>query len=175
VKIPTAGLGIYSHKIKNIKDLPNGSEITLPNDPTNEARALTLLAVNKLITFKQNVVVTKSSEKDIESNPHELKFRPVEAAQLPRTLDAVTLAIVPGNYAIASGISLSSAIIKEVLDEDHINVLAVHTDDIDKQFVKDLKEAIESKSFKDAVENPNDIFKSFQKPQWYKDKWKIKQ
>ena len=61
------------------------------------------------------------------------------------------------------------------MDEDHKNVLAVHSDDVNKQFVKDLKEAIESETFKKAIENPKDIFNSFQKPQWYLDKWKIKQ
>ncbi len=174
IKIPTDAVGIYSKKIKNIKDLKKGDEVTIPNDPTNEARALKLLAVNNLITFKQNVDVTKVSEKDIESNPYNLKISPVEAAQLPRTLDAVAISVINGNYAIAAGISLNSALIKEVLDEDHKNVLAVHSDDINKQFVKDLKEAIESESFKKTIENPKDIFTSFQKPQWYLDKWKIK-
>jgi D-methionine transport system substrate-binding protein len=174
IKIPTAAVGVYSKKIKSIKELASGSEVTIPNDPTNEARALKLLAVNNLITFKENVDVTKASEKDIQSNPHNLKISPVEAAQLPRTLDAVAISVINGNYAIAAGISLSSALIKEVLDEDHKNVLAVHTDDIDRQFVRDLKEAIESKAFRDVVENPKDIFNSFQKPQWYVDKWKLK-
>ncbi|MGA7720870.1 MAG: MetQ/NlpA family ABC transporter substrate-binding protein [Ignavibacteriaceae bacterium] len=175
IKIPTAGVGVYSKKIKNISQLKDGDEVTIPNDPTNETRALKLLSVNNLITFKQNIDVTKASEKDIESNPHNLKIRPVEAAQLPRTLDAVAISVINGNYAIAAGIPLNSALIKEVLDEDHKNVLAVHSDDVNKQFVKDLKEAIESETFKKAIENPKDIFNSFQKPQWYLDKWKIKQ
>jgi len=174
ITIPTAAVGIYSKKIKDISELKEGDEVTIPNDPTNEARALRLLAKNNLITFNQNVDITKVSEKDIESNPHKLKISPVEAAQLPRTLDAVAISVINGNYAIAAGISLSSALIKEVLDENLKNLLAVHTDDIDKQFVKDLREAIESKYFKDVVENPKDIFNSFQKPKWYLDKWKIK-
>jgi D-methionine transport system substrate-binding protein len=175
VRIPTAGLGLYSHKIKNLSELKKGSELTLPNDPTNLARSLRFLAANHLITFKQNIDPTKASEKDIESNPYELKISPVEAAQLPRTLDAVTLAVISGNYAIASGLSLNSALVKEVLDDELKITLAVHTDDVHKQFVKDLKEAIESKTFRNVVEDPKDIFNSFQKPQWYLDKWKIKQ
>ena len=69
IKIPTAGVGVYSKKIKNISQLKDGDEVTIPNDPTNETRALKLLSVNNLITFKQNIDVTKASEKDIESNP----------------------------------------------------------------------------------------------------------
>lgn len=179
VNIPTAGLGIYSRKInaKNAEELKAaikpGDEITLANDPTNLTRALRLLAKNELITFKSTIDATKASEKDIEKNPYGLKVSPVEAAQLPRTLDSVALSVVNGNFAIAAGIPLSSAIIKEELSEELKNLVAVRTEDLDKQFVKDIKEVIESEDFKKAIEDPKNVFKDFQKPDWYKTKWNI--
>lgn len=180
VVVPTAGLGIYSRKI-NVKTedelkkaLKSGDEITLANDPTNLARALRLLAKHNLITLKANIDVTKASEKDIDQNPYGLKVSPIEAAQLPRTLDSVALSVVNGNYAIAAGIPLSSAIIKEELAEEIKNLVAVRTEDLDKQFVKDIKEIVESESFKNTIEDPKNVFKDFQKPEWYKTKWNLK-
>ncbi|HWR28576.1 MAG TPA: MetQ/NlpA family ABC transporter substrate-binding protein, partial [Negativicutes bacterium] len=179
IKIPTAGMGLYSRKIKakNADELKAaikpGDEITLPNDPTNIARALRFLAKDNIITLKSSIDVAKASEKDIDKNPYSLKVSPVEAAQLPRTLDSVTLSVVPGNYAIAAGISLSSAIILETLTEDLKNIIAVRTENVDKQFAKDIKEVVESEDFKNVIEDPKRIFNSFQKPDWYKTKWKI--
>ena len=179
VKIPTAGMGVYSRKI-NVKTaaeltaaIKPGDEITLPNDPTNIARALRFLAKNNLITLKSTIDVAKASEKDIDQNPYGLKISPVEAAQLPRTLDSVALSVVPGNYAIAAGISLSSAIILEELTEDLKNIIAVRTEDLDKQYAKDIKEVVEAEDFKKVIEDQKHIFTSFQKPDWYKEKWKV--
>lgn len=179
ITIPTAGLGIYSRKItaKNADDLKTklkkGDTITLANDPTNLARALGLLQKHGLITLKGAIDPTKASEKDIDQNPYGLVVQPIEAAQLPRSLDSVTLSVVNGNYAIAAGIPLSSAIIKEELVEELKNLVAVRTADIDKPFVKDIKEVIQSVDFKTVVEDPKHVFKDFQRPAWYVEKWKI--
>ena len=150
IKIPTAGLGIYSKKITaksgdELKSsLKKGDVVTIANDPTNLARALQLLTANGLVTIKKDIDPTKASEKDIEENPYGLVIQPVEAAQIPRTLDSATIAVINGNYAIAAKIPLSSAIIKEELVEDTKNLIAVRTADKDKQFVKDIKEVVES-------------------------------
>ena len=181
IKVPTAGMGIYSRKItaKSAEELSKsikpGDEITLPNDPTNMARALRFLAKVNLITLKPDTDAAKASEKDIDKNPYSLRFAPVEAAQLPRTLDSVALSVVPGNYAIAAGIKLSSAIVLEELSEDMKNIIAVRTDNLDAQFAKDIKEIVESENFKAVIQDPNQIFVSFQKPDWYKQKWNIQQ
>ncbi|NLM12782.1 MAG: metal ABC transporter substrate-binding protein, partial [Epulopiscium sp.] len=120
-----------------------------------------------LITLNKNIDPSKASEKDIESNPKNLKITPVEAAQLPRTLDSVDLAAINGNYAISAGIDLSTAIVMEELQEDYKNLIAVRTEDINEQFVKDIKEVVESEAFRAVIENPNDMFKDFQKPAWF--------
>lgn len=180
ITVPTAGLGLYSRKLQVTdaealkKALKPGDTVTLANDPTNLARALALLQKHGLLTLKGTVDPTKASEKDIDQNPYGLAIRPIEAAQLPRSLDSVTLSVVNGNYALAAGIPLDSAIIKEVLTEDLKNLVAVRTADLDRPFVKDLKAVIQSESFKNAVEDPTHVFKDFQRPAWYVEQWNIR-
>jgi len=166
INVPTAGLGIYSNKIKSLDQLKKGDVITLANDPTNLARALRFLAKEGLLTFKKDIDPVKASEKDIEQNPRGLVFKPLEAAQLPRTLDSATASVVNGNFAIAAGLSLSNAIKLEQLDENIKNLVAVKTADLDKPFVQDIKQVIESPEFLATVDDPKHIFKDFQKPEW---------
>ena len=99
-----------------------------------------------------------------------MTITPLDAAQIPRTLDTVAIAVVNGNYAIAAGINLSSAIAKEQLDDNLKIVVAVRTEDQNQQFVKDIKDVVESEGFHQAVEN-SPVFSSFQKPDWYVNKW----
>lgn len=179
VKVPTAMLGIYSKKLtaKNAdelkKQLKKGDVVTIANDATNLARALVLLRDTGLITIKKEIDPTTASEKDIDQNPYGLVIQPVEAAQLPRTLESVTISLVNGNYAIAAGIPLSSAIVKEKLVEDTLNLIAVRSADINAQFVKDIKEVVETEGFKNEIENTKYEFKEFQRPEWYIKKWNI--
>jgi D-methionine transport system substrate-binding protein len=167
ISVPTAAAAIYSHKIKSIKQLKKGSQVTIPNDPTNLARALRLLQAAGLIKIKASIDPTKASEKDIVSNPKNLKIQTVEAAQLPRTLDSTDIAVINGNYAISAGIKLSSAIVNEKLAENYKNVIAVRTEDLNSQFVKDIKEIVKSAQFRIVIESAKNIFKDFQKPDWY--------
>ena len=171
ILIPTAGLGIYSEKIKSLDQLKQGDEVTLPLDPTNLARALRFLQKTGLVKLKAEIDPTKVTDRDIAENPRGLKFVPTEAAQIPRTLGSATLAVASGNFAIAAGLKLSDALVLEELDDTIKITLAVRTADLDKPWVKDAKETIESEAFRDAVENPANIFSSFQKPDWYKAKW----
>lgn len=168
INVPTAGLGFYSNKIKSLNDLKKGDVITLANDPTNLARALRFLARLNLLTFKKDIDPTTASEKDIEQNPRGLVFKPLEAAQLPRTLDSAVASVVNGNFAIAAGLKLSDALKLEELDESIKNLIAVRTEDLNKPFVKDIKAVVESDEFAAVVDDPKRIFKSFQRPDWLK-------
>jgi D-methionine transport system substrate-binding protein len=170
ITIPTAGLGLYSRKIKSLAQLKSGDEVTIANDPTNLARALRLLQKVGLIKLKAEIDPAKASEKDIAENPKGLKIHPIEAAQIPRSLDSVTIAVINGNYAIAAGIPLDSALIKEELDENLKLVIAVRTEDLGKPFAKDIVAVVESAEFKKAVNNPKYVFKEFQFPAWLKSK-----
>lgn len=166
ITVPTAGLGLYSRTIKSIAQLKKDDEITIANDPTNLARALRFLQKSGLITLKKEIDPAKASEKDIADNPRGLKIRPIEAAQIPRTLDSVTIAVINGNYAIAAGIPLDSALLKEELDENLKLVVAVRSDDLEKPFARDIQAVLESPDFKKAVSSKKDIFKDFQFPAW---------
>jgi D-methionine transport system substrate-binding protein len=166
VSVPTAGAGLYSHRYKSLDQLKPGDEVAIANDPTNLARSLRLLQTNGLIKLRADVDPTKASEKDVVENPRQLRIRPIEAAQTPRALDSVALSVVNGNYAIAANIPLSSALATEKLEEQHKNVVAVRTDDLEKPFAKDIKATVESPEFRKTIDDPNGQFKDFQKPDW---------
>ena len=169
ITVPTAALGIYSKKYKSVSEIKDGSTVTLANDPTNLARALRYLQALGLIKIKADIDAAKASEKDIAENPKNLKIQPVEAAQVPRTLDSVDVAVANGNYAIVAGI-YSTAIDREILAPNYINLIAVRTEDLQSQFVKDIKEIVESPEFAKVVNDPNKIFKDFQQPELLKAK-----
>lgn len=170
INVPTAGLGFYSNRIKSIDQLKKGDIVTIANDPTNLARALRFLAKLGLLSFKKDIDPLTASEKDIDQNPRGLQFKALEAAQLPRTLDSAAASVVNGNFAIAAGLSLSSALQLEELDENIKNLVAVKTDDLNKPFAQDIKAVIESPEFLAAIDDPKNVFKDFQKPQWLKEK-----
>ncbi|MFV0481059.1 MAG: MetQ/NlpA family ABC transporter substrate-binding protein [Campylobacteraceae bacterium] len=166
ISVPTASLGIYSNKFKTISEIKDGSTITIPNDATNLARALIYLESAGLIKIKPNIDPTKASERDITENPKKLKFKPIEAAQIPRTVDSVDVAVANGNFAISAGI-YEKAIDRETLIPEYVNVIAVRTEDLDEQFVKDIKEIVLSDAFAKVINDPTKIYKDFQKPTWW--------
>ncbi|KZL91608.1 MetQ/NlpA family ABC transporter substrate-binding protein [Clostridium magnum] len=170
IVVPTAGMGIFSNKIKSLDDLKTGAQVAIPNDPSNLARALILLEKQGLIKIKDNIDETKATESDIVENKKDLKIVITEAAQLPRTLDSVDIAAITGNYAIASGLDFSKALKVEKLSENYKNVVAVRTEDLSKDLGKDIKEAVESADFRTVIEDQNGIFKAFDKPEWYVNK-----
>ncbi|UOE75009.1 MetQ/NlpA family ABC transporter substrate-binding protein [Parageobacillus thermoglucosidasius] len=161
--VPTAPMGIYSKKFKSLDEITDGSEIAIPNDPTNLARALLILQDKKLIKLDPSVNPLTVSEKDIKENVKHLKFKPIEAGQLPRTVESVDLAAVPGNYALAAKMKLTDALALENMPDDYRNRIVVNTKDLNKQFVKDIKEAVESKAFEQVIDKE---FKGFGKPKW---------
>ncbi|MEQ9862684.1 MetQ/NlpA family ABC transporter substrate-binding protein [Pectobacterium cacticida] len=170
ITVPTASMGFYSKKIKSLDELKKGDIVTLSNDATNLARGLRFLQSLGLVTIKPDIDPTKASEKDILTNPRGLVFKPLEAAQLPRTLDSVTAALVNGNFALASGMKLSSAIKLETLDENLKNVIAVRTDDLDKPFVQEIKAIVQSPAYAAVIDDPSLMYSQFQKPEWMRAK-----
>jgi D-methionine transport system substrate-binding protein len=168
LSVPTAGAGLYSRRIKSLDELKPGDELVVSNDPTNLARHLRFLQKVGLVKLRPDADPAKVSEKDVVENPRQLKIRPIEAAQAPRALDSVTLVVVNGNFAVAAGIPLSSAIVTEQLDETLKNVVAVRTEDLDAPLGKDIRAVLESKEFRAAIDDPAGSFKDFQKPAWMK-------
>ena len=140
-------LGLYAGKTKSIADLKDGAQIAVPNDTTNEARALLLLQTNGLITLKADAGFT-ATVNDIEKNDKNLKIVEVEAAQIPRSLQDVDMAVINGNYAISAGLDVSSAIAKEEKDSDaaktYANIIAVRKGDETREDLKALVAALQS-------------------------------
>jgi D-methionine transport system substrate-binding protein len=163
ISVPTAPMGIYSKKYTSLSDIKDGSTVAVANDPSNLARTLLLLQDAGLIQLKKGIDQTKASEKDIAANPKQLKIQPIEAAQLPRMVDSVDVACVPGNFALAAKMDLTKALKLENMAEQYRNVLAVKTQDLNAPFTKDLKEVIQSKEFEAEIDKD---FKGFSKPEW---------
>lgn len=153
VKVHIEPMALYSKKIKNIKDLKDGSTIAIPNDATNEARALQVLAQEDIIKIKDGELVT---DKDITSNPKKLKFKAIKAAQVPRSLDDVDAAVINGNYAIDAGFNpLTDGLIIEKSSSPYANVVAVRTKDKNSAKTKALDKALTSQEVKDFIKKQN--------------------
>lgn len=151
-KAPIAPLGLYSRKRKSLADVKDGDRITLPNDPSNLARALVFLEANKLIKVKAGLDPLKVTEKDVAENPRKLVLTPIEAAQLPRTLDDAEFALINGNFAISSGLKLTEAVVLEKTPDHYLNVVAVKADDKDKAWAKDIAAAFRSPEYRAALD-----------------------
>jgi len=151
-KAPIAPLGLYSRKRKSLADVKEGDRITLPNDPSNLARALVFLEANKLIKVKAGLDPLKVTEKDVAENPRKLVLTPIEAAQLPRTLDDAEFALINGNFAISSGLKLTEAVVLERTPDHYLNVVAVKADDKDKAWAKDIAAAFRSPEYRAALD-----------------------
>ncbi|AGX44991.1 MetQ/NlpA family ABC transporter substrate-binding protein [Clostridium saccharobutylicum] len=147
-------MGLYSHKIKSLDELKDGATIAVPNDPSNEARALKLLASKGVIKISDGELVTP---KDITENPKNLKFSELEAAAVPRSIDDVDAAIINGNYAIEAKFNPSTdAIIIEDKDSEaakpYANIIAVKAGNENEQKIKDLVKAMTSPEVKEFIE-----------------------
>ncbi|MEV8634510.1 MetQ/NlpA family ABC transporter substrate-binding protein [Streptosporangium sp. NPDC051023] len=119
-------LGLYSKKITDIGKLAQNATVAVPNDATNLGRALKLLADNGLITLKAGVG-TSATERDVTANPKGLKFQPLEAAQLPRSLEDVDAAVINGNYALEAGLkpAENALILEKAEGNPYVNGLVV--------------------------------------------------
>ena len=144
--------GAYSRKYKSIDQLPDGASVTLPNDPSNNSRALLLLAKHGLIALK-DPSNELSTLKDITANPKHLQFRELEAAMLPRTLDEVDLALINTNYALAAGLNPTrDALLIEDKDSPYVNYLVGRPDNQNDPRVQKLAKALTSPAVKAFIE-----------------------
>ncbi|MFJ4486271.1 MetQ/NlpA family ABC transporter substrate-binding protein [Streptomyces longwoodensis] len=147
-------LGVYSKGVKKLDDLKKGATVALPNDTTNEARALKLLAANGVIGLKSGVGYD-ATPKDVTSNPKGLKFKELEAAQLPRSLGDVDAAVINGNYALEADLSPAKDAIaaESPKDNPYGNFLAVKKGEEDDPRVQKLAELLTSPEVKKFIED----------------------
>ena len=148
--------GIYAGKSKDLKSLPEGAKIAVPNDVTNEARALLLLADQGLITLKDNTDIN-ATKQDIVENPHNIEIVEVEAAQVPRSLQDVDFGVVNGNFAIASGLNVADALATEAADsvaaKTYANIVVVREGDENSEKTQALVKALTTAEIKQFIEN----------------------
>ena len=147
--------GIYAGKTASLDALPDGATVLVPNDITNEARALLLLEAQGLLTLKEDAGL-EATPTDIVDNPKNLEFVELEAALLPRSLPDEDIAVINGNYAIEAGLKMSDALAVE--DSDSLaattygNVVAVRAEDAESDKTKALIEALTSPEVKEFIE-----------------------
>lgn len=148
--------GIYAGKAKSLDDLKDGATVAVPNDTTNEARALLLLQAQGLIKLKDQSDIT-ATQKDIAENKKNLKFREIEAAQLVRSLPDVDIAIINGNYALQGGLKIEDALALEESDslsaKSYANIIAVRKGDENREDIKALVEVLKSDEIKIYIKN----------------------
>jgi D-methionine transport system substrate-binding protein len=145
--------GLYSSKYQNVTAIPDGATIAIPNDPTNGGRALLLFQANGLLKVNPAAGLTPT-DLDITENPHNFKFRALEAAQLPRSLDDVDAACINGNYAIDAGISpANDALIIEGSDSPYVNGVVVRKGSENDPRIAALKQVLQSQKVKDYIIN----------------------
>jgi len=139
-------MGVYSFKLKTIKNIKDKSLVAIPNDPSNESRALLLLQEAGLIKLK-NLDHGNYTKLDIIENSRDLRFKTLDAAQLARVLLDVDIAVINTNYAVLVGLSPShDAIFAEDSGSLYANIIAVRAEDKNKKEMKELVQALHSKS-----------------------------
>ena len=144
--------GGYSSKYKSLAELPDGATIAIPNEGSNSGRALILLQKAGLLTLK-DPSNAQATPKDIAKNPHNFKFKELEAAILPRVLDQVDLALINTNYALEAKLNPGKdALIIEGSDSPYVNYLVSRPDNQYSDAIKKLSAALTSPEVKAFIE-----------------------
>lgn len=148
--------GIYPGTKKSLDELEEGDVIAVPNDTTNEARALLLLQDNGLITLDEDAGIN-ATILDIKENPHNIEFVELEAAQVPKVLGEVSFAVINGNYALDAGLNAKTdALATETSDslaaQTYVNIIAVKEGNEENEGVKALVNVLKSDEIKKFIE-----------------------
>lgn len=145
-------IGLYSKKVKSLKDLKEGAKFGIPNDPTNGGRVLLVLQDQGLIKLKAGAGL-KATPLDVVENPKKLKFVELDAAQLPRSLDDLDASAINTNYAIPAGLHPGKdAIAQENAKSPYVNLLAVREEDKNKPWVAKLVKAYQSDEIRKFIQ-----------------------
>jgi len=159
-KIHYEPFGIYPGTKKDLKDIAKGDKIAVPNDTTNEARALLLLQDNGIIKLKDGAGI-KATVNDIEENPNNIEIVELEAAQVPRVVNEVAYVVLNGNYALQAGFSVAKdALAYEKSDSEaaktYVNVIAVKEGNENSEKIKALVDVLKSDSIKKFINEKYD-------------------
>ncbi len=146
-QVPTAPLGLYPGKLDDLSKVRDGSTVSVPNDPSNFARALVMLDELGWIKLNDNIDPLTASKADIAENTKHIELVEMEAANLPRSRQDVDFAIVNGNYAMSSGMKLTETLFQEP-SFAYVNWSAIRSADNGKKWVQDVEAAYHSEEFK---------------------------
>lgn len=143
-------MGVYSRKHSSFTIVSDGVSIAVPNDPTNESRALDIIAKTGVVTFKESALKTPL---DIVSNPKNIVFKELEAAQMPRALDDTDFAVINSNFAMAAGLKpTKEALVMEDKESPYVNVLVVKAGNEESAKTKALIKALQSEKVKAFID-----------------------
>jgi len=143
-------MGVYSSKIKKLSELKDGDSIAVPNDPTNENRALDVLENAGLLKFAKKDLKTKI---DITENPKNFVIEEIDAPQLPRVLGDVTIAVINTNYALTANLNpTKDALAIESINSPYANIVVVKRGNENSEAIKALNKAINSEEIRKFIE-----------------------
>ncbi len=156
-------MGIYSNKIGELSQLSDNATVAIPNDPSNEGRALLLLQKAGLITL-DDTTEAQLTPRNIINNPKQLRIQVLDSAQLPRALADVDIAAINTDYAVIAGLSpIEDALFSEGKDSPYANIIAVRTEDKDNEALQQLLKSYQSQAVIDTAET---LFKGNAIPAW---------
>ncbi|WP_312280722.1 MetQ/NlpA family ABC transporter substrate-binding protein [Oscillibacter sp.] len=144
-------MGIYAGKTTALADLADGAVVAIPNDATNEGRALLLLEAQGLIKLKDSANLT-ATPNDIAENPKNLTFKELEAAMIPNTVEEVDLSVINSNYAMEAGFNpVEDALAIEDANSPYVNIIAVKEGNENNPAIRALVEALQSETARDFI------------------------
>lgn len=149
-KVHLEPMSVYSNKIKDLKDLPDGATVAIPNDPTNGGRALLVLQSAGLIKLRSDAPIT-ATPADIAENPKNLKFTELEPPQLPRSLSDADIAVINSNFALEAKLNPKDALFTESKNSPYANIVAVKKGNENNPAVLKLVQELNSPEVKDFI------------------------
>ncbi|HEY9061835.1 MAG TPA: MetQ/NlpA family ABC transporter substrate-binding protein [Pseudobacteroides sp.] len=151
-KVHVEPIGFYSEKLKSKEELKEGAKIAIPNNPSNEFRALVLLQANGLIKLKEGISDFKATPRDIAENPKRLKFVEVESPQLTRSLPDVDGAVINTNYILEAKLDPNTALFREDANSPYANIIVVRKGEENRPEIKKLGEYLTSPDVKKFIQ-----------------------
>lgn len=155
VHIPTVPAGIFSNKFKSIKDVKDGAKIAIPKDPSNTARAYNLLQKAGWIKLKSGINPMSASKNDIIKNPHNLNITLMDSAQIPRAMNDIDFAVLPGSIVYSAHIDASKSLLSENIVKDLEITVVVNKGKENSVWAKAIVAAYKSDEFKKYMKEHN--------------------
>jgi D-methionine transport system substrate-binding protein len=162
-------MSIFSNHFSSLDEIDTGITASIPDDASNLARALRVLESANLITLCPTIDKSRAVLTDITYNPHDIRIIPVPAHELVESLEECCISVIPGNFAISNNLNLAEALYRELLSANYFIVAAVRTEDLNKQFVRDIIDIIYSEGFRDVITDRTGKYALFQWPRWLHD------